>query len=132
MAVPLRLNSELIIAAKKQAAIQKRSVPKQIEYWAEIGKAIDHSIDPADVYAVIHGFKKIIIEPELSRPVNPDDVFNSIEKDRKSGRLSKKVTSSVIYYEASSKRPGLLDRVNTATGERKTGQFENGEFKIIK
>jgi len=35
-----------------------------------------------------------------------------------------------VYFEASQKIPGLIDRVNSATGKRQTGQFHNGEFKV--
>ncbi len=34
----LRLNPELVYEAELDARIQKRTTPKQIEYWAEIGK----------------------------------------------------------------------------------------------
>jgi len=131
MSNPMRLNSALIIAAELESAIQKRSVPKQIEFWAELGKAVEKLIPPADVLAVTQGLKKIKIEPVISEPMNPDDVFNSIEIRRKNGTLTDEVTSSAIYYEASLSQPGLLDKVNSATGKRQTGQFKNGEFKVL-
>jgi hypothetical protein len=130
MASPLRLNAALIEAAEREGAVQKRSVPRQIEFWAELGKAVESIVGPADVVAVIQGIKKIKVEPVASIAVDPSDVFDSIETSRKSGSLGKKVTSAVIYYETSLSRPGLLDRVNTATGERQTGLFRNGEFKV--
>ncbi len=40
MAVALKLSDELIEDAKTTAAAEHRSVPKQIEYWARIGKAV--------------------------------------------------------------------------------------------
>ena len=40
MAVALKLSNELIEAAKPHAEAEHRSVPKQIEYWARIGKAV--------------------------------------------------------------------------------------------
>lgn len=40
MATALKLSEELIEAAKPHAAAEHRSVPKQIEYWARIGKAV--------------------------------------------------------------------------------------------
>lgn len=129
MASPLRLNAELIEAAEREAAVQKRSVPRQIEFWAELGKAVESIIGPADVVAVIQGIKKIKVEPLTSVPVDPDAVFDSIETSRKRGALGKKVTSAAIYYETSLGRPGLLDRVNASTGERQTGLFRDGEFK---
>lgn len=41
MATALKLSDELINLAKPHAAAQHRSVPKQIEYWARLGKAVE-------------------------------------------------------------------------------------------
>lgn len=40
MAVALKLSDDLVEDAKTTAAAEHRSVPKQIEYWARIGKAV--------------------------------------------------------------------------------------------
>ena len=40
MAVALKLSDELVHDAKSYASAEHRSVPKQIEYWARIGKAV--------------------------------------------------------------------------------------------
>lgn len=130
MTSPIRLNSALVAAAEKEGTIQKRSVPKQIEFWAELGKAVARVMDLSDVFAIIQGLKKVKVEPVMSVAVDPSDVFNSLENKRKSGNLAEKVTSSAVYYEASLSQQGLLDRVNSYTGERETGHFHNGEFKV--
>jgi len=130
MASPLRLSAALVEAAEKEGALQKRSAPKQIEFWAELGKAVDGVIDSADVVAVIQGLRKIKVIPVASMAVDPRDVFDSIETTRESGSLAEKVTSAAVYYETSLSRPGLLDRVNSRTGERQTGQFQKGVFKV--
>ena len=127
---PMRLDSALVAAAKREGSLKKRSAPKQIEFWAELGKAVEHVLDYNDVFAVIQGLKKVKVESVKSVAVDPADVFKFLEDSRKSGELAEKVTSAAIYFEASQIRPGLLDRVNTATGERQTGRFYNGEFKI--
>jgi ParD-like antitoxin of type II bacterial toxin-antitoxin system len=41
MAVALKLSDELVDLAKPHAAAEHRSVPKQIEYWARLGKAVE-------------------------------------------------------------------------------------------
>ena len=41
MAIALKLSDELIELAKPCAAAEHRSVPKQIEYWARLGKAVE-------------------------------------------------------------------------------------------
>ncbi|MES2026446.1 MAG: hypothetical protein V4448_12890 [Pseudomonadota bacterium] len=40
MAVAMKLSDELVEDARTVAAAEHRSVPKQIEYWARIGKAV--------------------------------------------------------------------------------------------
>ena len=40
MAVVMKLSKDLVEDAKIVAAAEHRSVPKQIEYWARIGKAV--------------------------------------------------------------------------------------------
>jgi hypothetical protein len=130
MASPMRLNPELIAAAEREAVLQRRSTPKQIEFWALLGQAVQSVVDYSDIIAVTQGLKKINIEQVESKTVAADDVFADLEKTREKGNLSAKVTTAGIYYEASRSRPGLLDRVDTATGKRQTGQFQNGKFKV--
>ena len=40
MSVALKLSDALVKDAKATAAAEHRSVPKQIEYWARIGKTV--------------------------------------------------------------------------------------------
>ncbi|OIP13328.1 MAG: hypothetical protein AUK53_06525 [Betaproteobacteria bacterium CG2_30_59_46] len=41
MAIALKLSDELVEIAKTHAAAKHRSVPKQIEHWARLGKAVE-------------------------------------------------------------------------------------------
>jgi hypothetical protein len=41
MSVAMKLSDELVEMAKPHAAAEHRSIPKQIEYWARLGKAAD-------------------------------------------------------------------------------------------
>jgi len=128
MAGPLRISSQLVAAAERSAAVYKRSVPKQLEYWAELGRAIERVMSMEDIIAVKENITKIVLEPVAAHGVDPDKVFASLEKKRKNGTLANEVTSSAVYYEASHAHPGLLDRVDSATGNRQAGYFQNGTF----
>ena len=114
---PIRLDPALIAAAKREGALKKRSTPRQIELWAEAGKAVESIMDINDIFAVIQGFKKIKVESIKSAAIDPADVFTSLEAKRNSGELAEKVTKSAVYFEMNQKKPGFLDRVNSATGE---------------
>jgi len=45
MATAIKLSDSLVEAAKPYASAMQRSVPKQIEYWARIGKAAEENPD---------------------------------------------------------------------------------------
>ena len=132
--ISIRIDEDLANQAEREAKVQDRSINKQIEHWAKIGKAISSKLNITDAIAVVQGIKTIKLEmiPDTqSVPFDSDDIFNDLEDNRAKGLLAKNVTSATIYYEASIEHPGYLDRVNSITGKRQTGRFENGEFAAV-
>ncbi len=125
----LRIDETLVLEAARTAKIEHRSINKQVEYWAKLGKAIASKLSMADVFAVTQGLKKIKLELVNSVPVDPIAVFDQLETDRAKGFPDDSVTDAPFFFETSLSQPGFLDQVNTLTGERQTGKFENGEFK---
>ena len=54
MAINVKLSEALVESAKRYGAIEHRSVPKQIEYWSQIGKIAAENPDlPFSVIRVI-------------------------------------------------------------------------------
>lgn len=45
MATSIRLDDDFVSDVKIHADVEKRSVPKQIEYWAKIGKVMTENPD---------------------------------------------------------------------------------------
>lgn len=45
MATALKLSNELVELARPHAAAEHRSIPKQIEHWARLGKLIEDNPD---------------------------------------------------------------------------------------
>ena len=45
MSVNVKLSDRLVDQAKRYAIIQHRSLPKQIEYWSQIGKIAEENPD---------------------------------------------------------------------------------------
>ncbi len=130
--VSLRIDSDLVKQAEREAAVENRSKAKQLEYWAKLGRIISSKLNFADVVAITQGIKELKLEatqPVQTGGVSSDALFEDLEKDRAEGVLSQKVTSAKIYYEANPSKKGYLDRFNSVTGERQTGQFKNGVFK---
>ena len=130
MAIPLRLSEKLIEKARKEARSSMRSVPKQIEHWARIGQEVEPFLSTTDLTALANGEVKIQIVRKKSGPVDVDSVFSELEKDRSEGSLHSKVVQSKVWYEASKKKSGFLDRVS-ANGKRETGRFVDGIFKVL-
>ena len=70
---PIRLNSSLLKAAEWKALFQKRSIPKQIECWVDLGRAVEHAINLTDVFAVLQGIKRLKLE-DVESPVVGSEV----------------------------------------------------------
>jgi len=45
MAINVELPDDLVETAKRYGALEHRSVPKQIEYWSQIGKIVTDNLD---------------------------------------------------------------------------------------
>ena len=45
MAIDVELPDDLVETAKRYGALEHRSVPKQIEYWSQIGKIVTDNLD---------------------------------------------------------------------------------------
>lgn len=131
MSTAIRLDDQLIQAAEAEGAVHKRTPPKQIEYWAEIGKAVSRCVPSGDLLALMQGIAQVNISLPESVSVVPGSIFEQLENDRQQGTLSQKIKKTAYCYETSQTRPGLLDRVE-ADGSRQTGHFRNGEFIPVK
>jgi hypothetical protein len=127
MSIALRLNEDLVHEAEAEALIHKRTAPKQIEYWAQIGKAVSHSASSSDLLALLQGFSQVQVTPRASTPVDPHAVFTAVERAREEGSLGAALSRGKVHYEASTVHPGLLDRV-LPDGQRESGHFRNAEF----
>lgn len=121
-AIPVYLQEDLMKAAALAGKRQHRSATEQIEYWAQTGRQVSMMLDPDDLLSVSAGLAKIKVGPVRSEPVDPDEVFQSLEADRASGTLSQSVTGSSIRYQVSTRHPGYLEQID-ADGNVKTGRF---------
>ncbi len=45
MAIAIKLSDQIVAEAKKYGTVYSRSTPKQIEYWAQIGKIAEENPD---------------------------------------------------------------------------------------
>ncbi|MCL5260366.1 MAG: ParD-like family protein [Gammaproteobacteria bacterium] len=45
MGISINLDKNLVNAARSYSAVQDRSIPKQIEHWAKIGRIVEENPD---------------------------------------------------------------------------------------
>jgi len=127
MSSPIRLKESLIRDAEAEAKLFSRTVPKQIEFWAEIGKRISHSITSTELIALVHDLAEVRIETVSSSPIDSTQLFATVETKSNDGSLARELKSHSLYYEASKANPGLIDCVQE-DGIRQSGYFRDGEF----
>lgn len=124
---PLRLDHKLVAAATAMGSLFKRTTPRQIEYWAELGRAVERELDAETVIALREGLAQLKVEPIQSAPIAADEVFANLDAMRGSGALSASVSSAKLRYQASITAPGLLEQLHP-DGKRVLGRFANGQF----
>jgi len=124
---PVRLQDDLMQAAKLTGERFHRSTAEQIEYWADIGRKVSAVLDPDTLISIATGLTQLKVEPIYGKPIDPDDVFNLLEVQRQQGSLTQAVTDSAIKYQSSLTQPGYLERIDQE-GNIVVGQFKNGDF----
>ncbi len=55
MEVPVKISDELVEAAREVAELANRSMTKQIEHWAQLGRAVEHLAPMPDLMALKAG-----------------------------------------------------------------------------
>ena len=126
----IRLDTSLVAEADSVGKRYKRSTPRQIEYWAELGKAVEQSLNADDLIALREGLSELVVRPIDSGPVSSAEVFADLERDRAAGVLADKVSDAAVSYQASVEHPGMLDQIK-ADGSVVTGRFRRGHFEPL-
>ncbi len=126
-ASPIRLQDELMQAAKLIGEQEHRSAAEQVEYWASLGRKIARFVTPNTLLEVTAGLARITVEPTVGQPVDPKAVFAAVEARRHSGTLTQEVTTATTTYQASTRHPGYREQIDK-NGNRTVGTFQNGVF----
>ncbi len=128
MSQQIRLDSDLISQASMEASLNKRSVPKQIEYWAELGRMVSKVLNIYDVLGLLQGTKKLKVEDMETDLPSLKELLEVIDSDPDPREGIPEFKNLSVIYEANEKNNKSLDQINIATGERQTGNFRNGKF----
>jgi len=124
---PLRLDAALVRQAKATAQLYKRSLPRQIEYWAELGRALESMMSQEQLLAVREGLARIIVDHTAGGPVSAEEVFADVDQRRLEKNLGARVTSASVKYQKSQSHPGHLEQI-ASDGTRTVGMFKDGRF----
>lgn len=130
MTIAIRLDDNLVRHAAAEGQVHRRSTPKQIEYWAEIGRVVAGEVSAEDLIAILQGIRRVKVEPVVPETVTSDDLWAEVNQARDSGELGRSIARGRTVYQAAADKPGYLEAIYP-DGMRQIGQFRNGRFEAV-
>ncbi|WP_341938764.1 TA system antitoxin ParD family protein [Marinimicrobium sp. C2-29] len=127
MSIAVRLEDRLVQEAAAEARLNRRSTPKQIEFWAEIGQQVAEKLSPQDLLALTQGLVELDLKRVNAQPPSTDELWESVDAARQSGELGQSLQADRVVYQASEEHPGHLEALYP-DGSRAVGVFKNGRF----
>jgi hypothetical protein len=119
MSQPVKISDELIGDARLIAEIAERSIAGQIEFWAQLGRAIEPLLEGSRALALRRAGSAVPLSECLA----------SIDSTEGRRRVVEYLDSRPFpHYEPEPGSPGLLARVD-ADGTRTLGRFVGREFQ---
>lgn len=119
---PVRLSDALVLDARLTGQSVRRSISGQIEFWANMGRAVEPLLRGTVALALCRA--------GAARPLS--ECIESADSDEGRRRLTKYLaTLPYPHYETAPHSPGLLIRTD-ANGKRSVGRFVNRQFKAVK
>jgi hypothetical protein len=119
MSQPVKLSDDLVLDARLTSRDAERSIAGQIEYWAQLGRAIEPLLEGAKALAL----RRAGAVRRLS------DLVGSVDSEEGRLRVAEHLQSGPYpHYEVAPEHPGLLVRIE-ADGTRTLGRFVNREFR---
>ena len=120
MSQPVKLSDELVLDARLNAEVAERSIAGQIEFWAQLGRAVESLLRGAQALALRRAGK--------ARPLS--ECLESVDTEAGRQRVAQYLTARPFpHYEAAPGQPGLLIRIEE-DGTRTLGRFVNREFQV--
>lgn len=107
--VSVKLPAALVNQARDAAQTMRRSVASQIEYWATLGKALEHAgLTTSDSQALIARQERAVykVSPPVAQALSPelDDLHGHVQALAKSGALSARAQEAVTANKAKAGR----------------------------
>ena len=122
MSQPVKISDELLLDARLTAEITERSIAGQIEFWAQLGRAIEPLLEGSQAMALRRAGTAVPLSKLLA----------SVESARGRQRVRSYIKSTPFpHYEQAPSGTGLIVRVDE-DGTRTTGRFVGREFQAVK
>lgn len=119
MSQPVKLTDALVLDVRLTGAIAERSIAGQIEYWANLGRAIEPLLQGVHALA--------LCKRAATRPLS--ECLETVDSPEGQRRLAEYLEAqSFPHYEPTPGSPGLLVRIE-ADGSRAVGRFVNRRFQ---
>jgi hypothetical protein len=122
MSQPVKLSDALVLDARIAGKATERSIAGQVQFWANLGRAIEPLLQGNQVLALINSGG--------AKPLST--CIEAVDSPQGRGRVADYLRSGPYpHYEAASNAPGLLVRID-ADGRRTVGRFVNRRFREVK
>ena len=119
MSQPVKLSDVLVLDARLTGQIAERSIAGQIEYWANLGRAIEPLLQGDQ--ALAH------CKMAAARPLS--ECLTMVDTPKGRSRLEKYLdTLPYPHYEPPPNKAGFLVRIEE-NGKRTVGRFVNRQFQ---
>ena len=119
MSQPVKLSDDLVLDARLTAEVAERSIAGQIEFWAQLGRAVEPLLQGAQALALRRA--------GAAKPLSA--CLESVDSSEGRRRVADHLNSQPFpHYEPAPDAPGLLVRID-ADGTRTVGRFINRQFK---
>ena len=120
MGQPVKLSDDLVLEARQIGKISNRSIAGQIEFWAQLGRALEPLLRGDQVLALKRSGH--------ARPLS--ELLDSVDSPEGRKRVVEHLkTKPFPHYEPHPDRPGFLIRIQK-NGKRSVGRFVNRKFKV--
>lgn len=122
MSQPVKLSDALVLDARLAGEYFERSIAGQVEFWANLGRALEPLLNGDQVKALRQSGKTKPLSACLASVGTPEG----------HARVAEYLKHQPFpHYEAHPHRRGLLVRID-ADGRRTIGRFVNRKFQPVK
>ncbi len=122
MGQPVKIGDELILDARMIGKVSHRSINGQIEFWAQLGEALEPLLQGIQALALLRA--------KAAKPLSA--CLKSIDAPAGRRRVADYLEGQPFpHYESAPHKRGLLIRTD-ADGSRTVGRFVNRRFLAVR